>query len=189
MSRLPFVSDEPADPRLKEAFERLRNRWGGAPVLHLYRLLGWAPGLLPAWMEFAHALRFKTVSAAALRELMIVRSGQVQNAEYEWKHHWVAALKEGVPLEKLESLENWRESPLYDSTERAVLELAEETGINRGASESTMNALKATLTYEQVVELVVIAGFYAGVGRIINSFEVPLEAEFETMIPHNDQNT
>lgn len=189
MSRLPFVSDEPADPRLKEAFDKLRKRWQGAPVLHLYRLLGWAPGMLPAWMEFAHALRFKTVSSAGLRELMVVRSGQVQEAEYEWKHHWAAALEEGVPLEKLESLTDWRASALYDPAERAVLALAEETGAGRGASEATMEALKAALPYEQVAELVIIAGFYAGVGRIINSFDVPLEPGFETMTPRDDTKT
>jgi alkylhydroperoxidase family enzyme len=189
MSRLPFVSDEPEDPQLREAFERLRKRWGGAPVLHLYRLLGWAPSLLPSWMEFANALRFKTVSPAALRELMIVRSGQVLKAEYEWKHHWVAALEEGVTIEKLESLENWQESMLFDSTERAVLALAEETSKDCGASEATMQSLKAELSNEQVIELVVIACFYAGVGRIINSLEVPLEPGFEVMIPQNDQNS
>lgn len=186
MSRLPFVPEEPADPVVKEVFERLRRRWQGAPVLHLYRLLGWAPGLLPAWLEFAHALRFKTTTPAALRELMIVRSGQLQDCDYEWKHHWPAALEAGVPEAKLQSLGDWRGSGLFDKTECAVLALAEDTAVGRGATQATMDALKSQLPNEQVAELVIVAGFYAAVGRIVNSFEVPLEPGFETMTPRDE---
>ena len=186
MSRLPFVPEDPDDPRVKEVFERLRRRWQGAPVLHLYRLLAWAPGLLAPWMDFAHALRFKTATPAALRELMIVRSGLLQEAEYEWKHHWAAALEEGVSENKLQALADWRTSGLFDDVERAVISLAEDTALGRGASEETMNALKSRLPNEQVAELVIIAGFYAAVGRIVNSFAVPLEPGFESMTPRDE---
>lgn len=187
MSRLPFVPEQPEDPQVADVFQRLRKRWQGAPVLHLYRLLGWAPGLLPAWMEFGHALRFKTSSPAALRELMIVRSGQLQQAEYEWKNHWVAALDEGVPEQKLHALEHWQTSDIYSEAERAVLALAEDTAIKCGATEATINALKAVLPNEQLVELVVIAGFYACVGRVVNSLDVPIEPGFETMLPLDEK--
>ena len=41
--RIPYVPDTPDDPRVREVFERQRRRWQGAPVLNLYRVLGWAP--------------------------------------------------------------------------------------------------------------------------------------------------
>jgi len=186
MSRLPFVPEEPEDARVREVFERLRLRWQGAPVLHLYRLIGWAPGLLAPWMEFAHAMRFKTASPADLRELMIVRSGQLAKSEYEWKHHWVAALEEGVSQAKLDVLDEWQASPLFGAGERAVLALAEDTACGLGASEQTMEAMKAQFPNEQVVELVMIAGFYAGVARITNSLDVSLETGFESMTPRDE---
>lgn len=181
-----MVPEEPDDPRVRDAFDRLRRRWKGAPVLNLYRLIGWAPGLLAPWMDFAHALRFKTVAPPLLRELMIVRSGQLLGAEYEWKHHWVAALEEGVPEEKLQGLALWRESSLFDAVERAVLALADDTALGPGASAETMDALRSCMPNEQVAELVMIAGFYSGVARIVNSLAVPLEPGFETMTPHDE---
>lgn len=184
--RLPFVPEEPDDPRVRDVFERLRRRWQGAPVLHLYRLIGWAPGLLGPWMDFAHALRFKTTSPARLRELMIVRSGQLAQSEYEWKHHWAAAVEEGVPEAKLQALKDWRACELFDERERAVLALAEDTACGIGASGETMDALKSQFPTEQVAELVMIAGFYAGVARIANSLGVPLEPDFETMTPRDE---
>lgn len=186
MTRLPFVPEDPDDPVVKETFDRLRRRWQGAPVLHLYRLIGWAPGLLTPWMDFAHAMRFKTQAPAPLRELMVVRSGQLLGAEYEWKHHWVAALEEGVPEEKLHALQQWRTSDLYSDVERAVLALADETALGTGASEATINDMKAHLPLQQLTELVMMAGFYCGVARVVNSLDVPIEPGFESMAPRDE---
>jgi alkylhydroperoxidase family enzyme len=186
VARLPFLPDEPENPEVREIFARLRRRWQGAPVLYLYRLLGWASGLVGPWLEFAQAQRFQVSASAGLRELMVVRSGQLVGAAYEWKHHWVAALEEGVAEEKLQTLPTWRESDLFDTKDRAVLALADDTALGTGASEETMRALVASFPTREVAELVIIAGFYAGVGRIINSFAVPLEPGFEKMSPRNE---
>jgi len=181
--RLPYVSEQPDDPEMAEVFARLRNQWRGAPVLHLYRLLGWAPGIVGPWLEFARALRSQTSLDPKLRELLVVRSGQLLGAEYEWKHHWVAALDVGIPEEKLRALSDWRACNVFDAEERAVLALADETAIDRGASEVTFGGLRSHFSNEEVAELVVIAGFYSGVARIVNSFAVPLEPEYESMTP------
>lgn len=186
MNRLPFVPDDPDDPRVREVFERLRRRWQGAPILNLYRLIAWAPGLLGPWTDFAHALRFKTALPPDVRELMIVRSGQLTEAEYEWRHHWAAAIEAGVSEAKLQALDGWRSSDRLDERERAVLSLAEDTALELGASDETMSTLKAHFPNEQVVELVMIAGFYCGVARIVRSLGVPLEPGFESMTPRDE---
>lgn len=184
-ARIPYVPGVPADPRVQAVFERLRQRWQGAPVLNLYRLIGWAPGLVGPWLEFSSALRFRVTTPAHLRELMIVRSGQVLGAEYEWKHHWTIAREAGVPEEKLHALAAWRTSALFDPAERALLALADETAAGSGASDSTMRELASRYSNEEVVEFVMTAGFYAGVARIINSLAVPLEADHESMTPRD----
>ncbi|MGH8766245.1 MAG: carboxymuconolactone decarboxylase family protein [Burkholderiales bacterium] len=184
--RLPYVPEQPQDPRVGEVFARLRKQWQGAPVLNLYRLLGWAPGLVGPWLEFGRALRFQVSASAKLRELLVVRSGQLLDAEYEWKHHWVAAKDAGVTDEKLHALSDWKASALFDAEERAVLALADETAQGRGASEETLRVLKSLFPNEQVVELVIVAGFYAGVARIVNSLSVPIESGFESMVPRQD---
>ena len=183
--RLPLVSDTPENPELAAAFARLRERWQGAPVLHLYRMLGWAPRLVEPWLDFASAMRFRVDSPASLRELLIVRSGQLLDAEYEWKHHWTLALEAGVPEEKLRALEDWKSSGLFNASERAVLALADETSVGAGATETTMRELAAHFSEQEIVELVITAGYYAGVGRIINSLAVPLEEGHETMSPRD----
>lgn len=186
MTRIPYVPDPAPSAAVQEVFERLRRRWQGAPVLNLYRLLGWSPGLVGPWLDFSSALRFKLAISPQLRELMIVRSGQLLGADYEWKHHWAIALEEGVPEQKLQALPAWQTSGLFDDAERAVLALADDTAHGAGASEATMRALAAHFPKDEVMEFVVTAGFYAGVARIINSLQVPLEPGFEAMTPRDD---
>lgn len=185
-ARIPFVADPPDDPRVREVFERLRRRWPGAPVLHLYRLLAWSPGLVGPWLEFSSALRFQVHTPAPLRELLIVRSGQLLGAEYEWKHHWAIAREAGVAEESLRGLADWRNSELFDADERAVLALADDTALGEGATAETMRSLAARFSNEEIVELVVTAGFYAGVARIVNSLAVPVEPGYHSMIPKDD---
>ena len=182
-ARLPYLSDEAASPEVRQVFARLREQWQGAPVLHLYRLIGWAPGLVGPWLGFARALRFGVAVSAKLREILIVRSGQLLEAEYEWRHHWVAARDAGISEEKLNAVADWKRSELFDADERAVLALADDTATGNGASEPTMRELIRRFSTERVAELVVIAGFYSGVARIVNSFAVPLEPGFEAMVP------
>ncbi|WP_137894233.1 MULTISPECIES: carboxymuconolactone decarboxylase family protein [Comamonadaceae] len=186
MTTLPFVPEQPDSEQVSAVFDRLRHRWQGAPVLHLYRLLGWSPGLIGPWLDFSSALRFRLTISPALRELMIVRSGQLLAAEYEWKHHWVIAKEEGVSEEKLQALAHWQTNALFDADERAVLALADDTAAGTGASKATMLQLAERFSNEHVTEFVVTASFYAGVARIVNSFDVPLEPGFESMTPRDD---
>jgi alkylhydroperoxidase family enzyme len=154
-------------------------------VLHLYRLLGWAPRLVGPWLDFASALRFRVDAKASLRELLIVRSGRLLGAEYEWKHHWTLALEAGVSESKLQALDDWRTNTMFDASERAVLGLADETALGAGATETTMRELATHFSKQEIIELVVTAGYYAGVSRIINSLAVPLEDGHESMSPRD----
>src|SRR5678810_465198 len=87
-TRVPLADFEPA---LKKRLEEL---WGTPP--NLYRCLGNHPALIAAWTEFSRMLRYDTRTPRALRELVILRGGQVMGSEYEWAQHLPMARKAGV---------------------------------------------------------------------------------------------
>ncbi|NHN57137.1 carboxymuconolactone decarboxylase family protein [Calidifontibacter sp. DB0510] len=67
---------------------------------------------------------------------------------YYVSHH------QGVPVRKLEDVANWRESPAYDETERAVLEYAEAmTETPPTVTDELMLRLRSHLDDAQIVEL------------------------------------
>ena len=154
-------------------FAEVRAR--GIEVPNLYRVLGHAPGMLRAWLDFAWPLRLQARTPRALRELLILRGAQRSQVEYEWVHHVPMALAAGVAQAKIDALAAWSDSPHFDDAERAVLRLADEVTDGPGASAACIDALKRQFTEPEVVELVLTASFYVCVGRVLRSMDVELE--------------
>lgn len=173
MPRIPLIEDN-ADPRIAAIYVALRSG-GHAGFPNLYRLLAHAPAMLEAWTRLAWPLRTEAKTPRALRELMILRGAQIMGADYEWTHHAPMALAAGVTREQIDALELARASGAYSEIERIVLRLAEEITEGPGASAESITQARAHFNEGEIVELVLTSSFYACVGRVLHSLDVPLE--------------
>ena len=173
MPRLPLIEDN-SDPRIAAVYEALQSG-GHKGFPNLYRLLGHAPAMLKAWTGLAWPLRSEAKTPRALRELMILRGAQIMGADYEWTHHVPMARAAGVTQAQIDGLADWRASGLFAPDERAALRLAEEITQGPGASADAIAEARNFFGESGVVELVLTASFYACVGRVLHSLDVPLE--------------
>lgn len=173
MPRIDLITDN-ADPRIAGVHQALQAG-GHKGFPNLYRLLGHAPDMLAAWTSLAWPLRTAAKTPRGLRELMILRGAQIMGADYEWTHHAPMALAAGVAQEKIDTLADWRTSGVYSAVERAVLRLAEEITTGPGASAEAIADARAHFSESDIVELVLTSAFYACVGRVLHSLDVPLE--------------
>ena len=156
MSRLKMVSTEPEDPALRQMFDEVRAR--GAPLPNLYRVIGLAPPMLRAWLDFAWPLRLDAKTPRPLRELLILRGAQVSGARDEWVHHTTMALAAGVPQAQIDALDTWQQSPLFTPQEKAVLRLADEVTRGPAASAECIEELrKQAFSDAEIVELTLTA--------------------------------
>ena len=112
VSRLPRISDQPVDPLLKALFDDTRAR--GGQILNLHLTQGHAPKLAKARREMAYALRFETITQPLLREIAILRTGQLLGSEYEHNQHVPLAKACGMTDSQLGALANWKASNLFD---------------------------------------------------------------------------
>ncbi len=174
MQRVPAAS---FDPVLQARLEEL---WG-KPV-NLYRALGNHPALVAAWTEFANAIRHDCRTPRALRELMILRVGQMTRSEYEWAHHLRMARKAGVREAQLAALGGWRDSPEFDAKERAALALAEAVSDCK-VTDAVHAEVKKHFDDAQFVELSLTAGFYAMVVRMLDALRVDLDDDVRDYAP------
>ena len=174
MDSFPMVADDTDDPDLIRIYERIRQANGS--IGNLYRVLGNAPAMLEAWIDFAWKLRFDVVADRGRRELAILRIAQLTQAEYEWRAHWKAALGVGVPEEKLRAVSDWRSSDVLSAEERLVLEMAEELTTTTTLSAPTLARMRETFGDGQTVELVLTAAFYSCVSRVVKGLAVAAEA-------------
>jgi alkylhydroperoxidase family enzyme len=172
--RVPLTDFEPV---LKKRLEEL---WGTPP--NLYRCLGNHPKLVAAWTEFSKMLRYDTRTPRALRELVILRGGQLMRSEYEWAQHLPMARKSGVREAQIAALAGWRASPEFDAKEKAALQLAESVTSGRVSDEVYREAMRH-LDQHDYVELAVTAGFYAMVARVLDAMGVELEPDFRDYRP------
>lgn len=143
----------------------------GAGRSSLYRLLANQPELLAGWVEMAWRLRMLCTTPRALRELMIVRGAQIEGCAYELKHHLAMAREAGVPDSILAEVDLWRDSDVFSPPERAALAFTE--AMLSGHVPDAINAkLELHFTAAERVELMLTAGFYAMVPRVIDALRL-----------------
>ena len=174
MQRVPLA---PFEPTLEKRLEAL---WG-KPV-NLYKALANHPAFVGAWTEFAQSMRADTKTPRALRELMILRSGQVQQSEYEWAQHLRMARKSGVREAQIGALAEWRTSKEFDARERAALGIAEAVTAGK-VDDATWGEAAALFSREEMVELVMVAGFYSMVARVLDALRVELDDDIRDYAP------
>jgi 4-carboxymuconolactone decarboxylase len=160
--------------------KRLEELWGTPP--NLYRCLANHPRLTAAWSDFSKALRHDTRTPRALRELVILRGGQLMRSEYEWAQHLKMARNAGVTDAQIEALSSWKTSKLFDAREKAALLLAEAVTQGKVSDEVYIEVTKH-FDHHDYVELSITAAFYAMVGRMLDAMGVQLEADFKNYSP------
>lgn len=167
MSRLP-LKEIPTE--IAEHIQRL----GGKP-LNLYKVLANNPTLLKAWVDFAYQLRNGETSRA-LREIMILRTAQLADCDYEKAQHLVMAQKAGVSSLQIDELSNWLHSDAFSTIEKAALSLTEAIFHNQMTDEIYHN-LAIHFNEKQMIELLLTASFYCMVPRFLEATAVTTQDE------------
>jgi AhpD family alkylhydroperoxidase len=116
-----------------------------------------SPGVFKAMMDLstcAHNLGLEH----SLQELVKTRASQINGCAFCLEMHTREARAAGETEERLYLLSAWRESPLYTERERAALGWTEAMTLisQTGAPNDVYDALKASFTEEEMVELTLL---------------------------------
>ncbi len=107
---------------------------------------------------------------------MILRTAVVMRSEYEWHQHRSMALDAGVPPEQVEALAAWQVSDLFDAREKAALTLTDAM-LTGAVPDRVHDDLDRWFDDRERTELVLTAGFYAMVPRVLDALRVPVESQ------------
>jgi alkylhydroperoxidase family enzyme len=138
VSRLPPLPD-PLPAAVQELFAERIKRSGR--ILNIHHTFGHAPKLSWASMQMAMALRFETSTPRLYIEIAIVRAAQLARGVYELQQHKPMLLAEGFAPQKLDALETWRTSALFDEKERALLGYVDEMADHGNVADATFDAI------------------------------------------------
>jgi alkylhydroperoxidase family enzyme len=177
--RLNETQDLPEDYRW--LFERLEK---GGQQLNIYRALAHSPEALRRFMKFGSYLLMEGKLDPQLRELAILKAGQVCRSPYEFGQHIAFARRVELSDAQIQAVGD-PHSRLFDPKQLAVLAYAGELSAASRTTDATYQAVASFLNDEEIVELTLAIGFYNMVSRVLNALEVdvdkPAQADLDAL--------
>ncbi len=170
MARLPYVNRETASEAVRETLARL-------PVdLNIFRMMAHAETCLRPFLSLGTAILGAQKLDAKLRELVILRIGNLSPARYEWEQHVPIAKAVGVSDAQIDALAHGHaDGACFDDTERVVLQFATEVIERVKASDATFAEMRRRFSAQEIVELLIAIGFYMTIARLAETTEVDLD--------------
>ena|SRR5688572_3294413 len=149
----------------------------GMPPLRLFRTIAHNPRVL-AKIRAGNPLDRGSLERRH-REIVILRTTARCGCEYEWGVH-VAFFAERVGLgaaEQAATVHGASDDPIWSDAERTLIRLADELHDTARVSHPLWKDLRRHWRDEQLVELVVLAGFYHTISFAVNGLGVELEPD------------
>jgi len=173
---LPMVP--PYDPEIDAALRRASPPWRkDVPPLAIFRIWAKHPTLGGALSQVAGFLLANGAVEPRDRELLLLRVCALAGAEYEWGVHACGyAPRAGLSREVIQATASApTEDPRWSARERLLLRLADEFEAAVDVSDALWACLRHEWTEPQILELMLIAGFYRFVAFSVRATRVPLE--------------
>jgi alkylhydroperoxidase family enzyme len=143
-------------------------------IFNIFKVLAHHPKLVKRWTPFAGHILSKQTLPFRDRELLILRIGWLNQAEYEFAQHELIAKKGGVSDG---DIDNIKKGPAgaWNEHEKALMQAADDLYENSVVSDATWATLSKKYSTEQMVDVVFTIGQYNMVSWALNSFGVPLD--------------
>ena len=148
----------------------------GAPPLLLFRVMA---GHGRAWDKFrAGSLLDRGPLTLRQREIVIDRTCALTRCEYEWGVHVAsfAASAQLTPDQIRATVLGDADAPCWSSGETALLAAVDALHHRATLSDAEYAELTAHFDTDQILEIILLCGFYRTVSYLANSLALPLES-------------
>ena len=177
-SRVPLISNQTTDPDVQKIFQAALSR--GGYILNLNRMIANAPKLMAPAGAHARALRYTADDIPRnYRELMIVRTLQVEGGDYEFALHAHMARSCGISQAQIDALPHWKTSNLFDEKEKAMLAFSDEMDTRQGVDDATYKKFSSLFTPRQIVEFTLTGGWYIGHSHESRALHLPIDEDLD----------
>lgn len=159
MSRISRLDRSEVSTDLQTLYDRAFAQRGNVP--NMFRVMAHRPEIFSTMMaHFAAVLNTGTVSTK-LKELIIVRTSQVNRTSYCLASHTILARSLGWTDEQLAHLAEWRERSDFTPAEKAAVHLAETVTCDAHAvTDEQFAELREYYSEGEIVELLCAIGLF-----------------------------
>jgi uncharacterized peroxidase-related enzyme len=167
MPRISRLNRSEVSPELRDVYDKFLHDRGNVP--YFFRTLAHRPEIFRTATAHMQAVLNTGTLPTRLKELVVVRTSQINGTAYCLASHTAISLRLGTTPEQIEALKNWRESTLFSEAEKQALHLAEAmTTDSLHYSDEELASLRRFYSEGEVVELMAAIGLFNYFNRFNN---------------------
>lgn len=169
--RIPPLPDAERDARTSAL---LADVAVSGPTTNIFTTLVRHPGLFRRWLPFGGKLLAGRLPARD-RELLILRTGWLCAAEYEWGQHVPVGRQAGLTDAEIARIQAGPDDPAWSEHDAALLAAADELHGDACITDDTWGKLAARYDERQLIEIPMVVGHYHLVAFTLNTLGVQRE--------------
>lgn len=171
MSRISRLDRSEVTPEMAALYDKAYSQRGNVP--NMFRVMAHRPEIFATMQaHFAAVLNTGTVSTK-LKELIIVRTSQVNMTPYCLASHTILAKRLGWSDDQLAHLADWARRDDFTAAEKAALRLAETVTRDANAvTDEQFAELRGFYSEGEVVELLCAIGLFNYFNRFNNALQM-----------------
>ena len=171
MSRISRLERSEVTPEMAVLYDKAFAQRGNVP--NMFRVMAHRPEIFTTMMaHFAAVLNTGTVSTK-LKELIIVRTSQVNQTPYCLASHMILAKNLGWSDDQLARLADWPQRDDFTAAEKAALRLAETVTRDANAvTDKQFAELRGFYQEGEIVELLAAIGLFNYFNRFNNALKM-----------------
>jgi alkylhydroperoxidase family enzyme len=159
------VAEAVGNPNLAEAMSKL----------NVVRALLQNPSVTAAQSRLAGALMGSKTLNPRLRELVILRTGWRTKSEYEFCQHVGIARQLKMSDEEILGVRDPASCKAYSDVDRAIIAMTDELSDTAEVSAGTWSVLEKFFSAPELVELLMVAGFWRMMAGFLKTAKIPLD--------------
>jgi alkylhydroperoxidase family enzyme len=179
--RIAPLPVEGRDPRTEELLEPLRRPDG--TELNIFATLARHPKLFKRWSAFGGTLLYGGTLPERARELLILRTGYLCRAHYEWGQHVEIGRAAGLSDEEIARVAEGPGAEGWSAEDAELLRAADELHLDSCIANPTWAALAARWDEQQLIEVCMVVGQYHLIAFTLNSLGVQPESDDFPVLP------
>lgn len=167
MARIPYPEMDKISSEAREMLGRLPS------PANIFSMMAHAETILKPVMKLGGSMLGKMQLDAKLRELCLLHAVKLEGGEYEWMQHVPIALDLGATQAQIDALAKGDDqAAAFDDAEKAALRFTREVVQKVGASEAALVDVRKHLSDREVVELIMMSGFYIMLARLTETLAI-----------------
>lgn len=171
MARISRLDRSQVEPELREVYDKFLRDRGNVP--YFFRTLAHRPEIFRTAAAHMEAVLKTGTLPTKLKELVVVRTSQLNCTAYCLASHTAISLRLGWTPEHIAALKNWRESGMFSEAEKEALHLAEAMTLNSNDySDEELARLKRFYSEGEIVELMAAIGLFNYFNRFNNALQM-----------------